>query len=69
MNCLQESHHPVGMCGAMKSNDDELQMGIARALWSIYQYALPQVPGVMSARIYEYLNENGYLRGNGNVDI
>lgn len=44
-------------------------MGVAKALWSIYQYALPQVPGVMSARIYEYLNENGYLRGNGMDDL
>ena len=40
---------------------DDLQMGIARALWAIYQYDLPQVPGFMATRIYKYLEENDYL--------
>jgi hypothetical protein len=43
----------VGMRGEMKSDDKDLQKGIAYALWACYEYSLPDVPGRMAICGYE----------------
>lgn len=56
----------VGMRGEMKSEDKDLQKGIAYALWACYEYSLPDVPGRMAIAVMRYLKEFGYIQGEPN---